>query len=98
MRFEMATTGLRDHDRLEDASNFVIWKVRMLFLLDEYGLKAYVDNVVAVLQDADQLKEYKKEMGKAKRLILDGVRDHIVSHISSKGSSKEMWDALVQLY
>jgi len=36
----------------------------MFFLLDEYNLKYYVDNVVAVTQDIDQLKEYKKEMAK----------------------------------
>ena len=37
-------------------------------------------------------------MAKAKRLIVDGVRDHIVSHISSKGTTKEMWNALATLY
>ena len=37
-------------------------------------------------------------MAKAKRLILDGVRDHIVSHISAKGIAKEMLDALTTLY
>jgi len=45
----------------------------MSFLLDEHGLKAYADNVVEVPQDADQLKEYRKEMAKTKQLILDGV-------------------------
>ena len=45
----------------------------MSFLLDEYGPKAYIDVMVVVPQDADQHKEYKKEMAQAKRLILDGV-------------------------
>jgi len=44
----MATTRLRDQDRLEGASNYVIWKAKMSYLLDEYGMKAYIDNVVAV--------------------------------------------------
>jgi len=44
----MATTGLRNQDRLERASNYVIWKARMSFLLNEYGLKTYVENVVVV--------------------------------------------------
>lgn len=90
----MATAKLRDKDRLEGSSNFVIWKARMSFLLDVYGLKTYVDNVVTVPQNANQLKEYRKEMAKAKWLILDGVRDYIVSHISDKGTAKKMWDAL----
>ena len=50
---EMATIGLRDQDRLEGASNYVIWKDRMSFLLDEHDLKAYIDNVVVVLEDPD---------------------------------------------
>lgn len=66
----------------------------MSFLLDEYGLKLYINNVVAVPQDADQLKEYQREMAKAKRLILGGVWDHIVLHISSKDTAKQMWNAL----
>lgn len=66
----------------------------MSFLLDEYGLEAYIDNVVAVPQDAHQLKEYRKEMVQAKRLILYGVWDHI----AAKGTTKEMWDALSTLY
>ena len=70
----------------------------MSFLLDEYGLKAYIDAVVAIPQDADKKKEYKKEMVPAKRLILDGVHDHIVSHIAGKFTAKQMWDALSMLY
>lgn len=62
----MATVGHRDQDRLEGVSNYVIWKVRISFLLDEYGMKAYIENVVALPQDADHLKEYRKEMAKAK--------------------------------
>lgn len=94
----MATAGLRDQDRLEGAFNYLIWKAMMSFLLIEYGLKAYVDNVVVVPQDVDQLKEYKKEMAKAKRMILDGVQDHIVSHVASKGTAKEICKALSMLY
>lgn len=70
----------------------------MSFLLDEFGLKTYAENVVAVQNDADPLKEYKKEMEKAKQMILVGVQDDIVSHISAKNTTKEMWDALAQLY
>jgi len=61
---EMATSGLRDQDRLDVASNYVIWKARMSCLLDEHFLKIYVDSVVVVLADLDPLKKYKGEMAK----------------------------------
>ena len=80
------------------ASNYVIWKARMLFLLDENALKIYVDNVVAVPTDADLLKKCKAEMAKVKRMILDIVKDHVVLHIISRGTAKKMWDALTTLY
>ena len=94
----MATIGLCDQDRLHGASNYVIWKARICFLLDDYGLKPYIDAVVAVPRDADQLKEYRKEKAQSKRLILDGVGDHIASHIAGKGTAREMWETLSTLY
>ena len=94
----MATVGLHDQDRLDGASNYNIWKERMSFLLDEYGLKAHIDAVVAVPMNVDQLKEYRKEMAQATRLILDRAWDHIVSNITAKGKAKEMWEALSMIY
>lgn len=70
----------------------------MAFLLDEYGLKTYTKRVVTVFTDADQLVNYNKEMAREKRLILDGVRDHIVSHITTKSTTKEMQDVIASLY
>jgi len=45
---EITASGLRDQDRLDGASNYVIWKARFSCLLDEHDLKAYVDSVVTV--------------------------------------------------
>lgn len=72
--------GIRDQDRLEGAFNYVMWKTRILVFL-EYNLKAYVKSVVVVLIENDQRKKCKAKQGKAKRLILDGVRHHVVSHL-----------------
>jgi len=94
----MAASGLRDQDRLDGASNYVIWKARMSCFLDEHFLKIYIDSVVAELMDPDLLKKYKGENAKTKRMILDGVKDHIVCHIVDRDSAKEMWDALSMLY
>ena len=94
----MASHGLRDQDRLEGASNYVIWKTRILVVLEEYDLEAYVKSVVVVPTENDQRKKYKVEQGKAKGLILDGVRDHVVSHLQGKDTTREMWEALSSLY
>lgn len=78
--------------------NYCIWKAMMTFLLDEHGLKTYTERFVAVSTDPQWLESYNNEMAKAKRLILDGVRDHVVSYIVVKNTTKLMWDALVALY
>ena len=37
-------------------------------------------------------------MAKAKQLILNGVRDHVICHTVGKETAKEMWDVLATLY
>ena len=57
-----------------------------------------MENVVALHTDPNKLKNYKSDMEKCKRLILYGVKDHIVSHLVGKNTSKEMWEDLSLLY
>jgi len=94
----MSSHGLRDQDRLEGASNYVIWKTKILVVSKDYDLEVYVKSVVAVPVDHDQRKKYKAEQGKAKRFILDGVQDHVVSHFQGKETTQEMWEAFSSLY
>ena len=54
--------------------------------------------MVVVPTDPDHNKKCKFDMAKAKRLILDGVKDHIVSHIAGKNTTREIWEALFVLY
>ena len=83
---------------MEGATNYVIWKSRIEFLLDEHDLKSLIDSAVAEPLDATHLRQFKKNMARAKRLILDGVKDHIVPHIAAKTTAREMWVGLEKLY
>ena len=93
----MAINRLRDQDRLEGASNYFIWKSRIEFLLDEHDLKALIDSAVVEPLDAVNLRQFKKNMARAKRLILDGVKDYIVPHIAANTTTREMWVGLEKL-
>jgi len=57
----MALHGLRDQDMLEGASNYVIWKSKILVVLEEYDLEAYIKSLVDVPGDDDQKKKCKAE-------------------------------------
>jgi hypothetical protein len=94
----MAIASLRDQDKLDGASNFGVWKAKITLLLEENGIKEYVTTVVAVPSDTTLLAEYKKDDAKARRIILDGVKDHIVPHIAELDTAKKMWDAILNLY
>ena len=54
---EMASHGLKDQDKLEGASNYVVWKTRILDVLEEYDLEVHVKSVVAV--PTDNVQKYK---------------------------------------
>lgn len=94
----MVVNGVRDQDKLDGASNFVIWKARILVFLDKHRIKDYALKVVVVLVDADPLKKYEEAQAIAKCMILHGVKDHVLPHISEKETSREMWEALTTLY
>ena len=94
----MVVNGLRDQDRLDEASNFVVWKARILSILDRYRIKNFALKTTAVPVDPAENEKYKEEMANAKCIILDGVKDHVVSHITEKDTANEMWEALKKLY
>lgn len=94
----MATHGLRDQDRLDGVSNFVSWKEKILSVLDEHHIKHLVESIVVVPIDTDPLKKYEEAQAKAKRLIMDEVKDHVVPHIAEKDTTHEMWISLTKLY
>ena len=94
----MVSHGLRDQDRLDGVSNFVIWRARILTVLDEYGIKDHAKNVLVVPTDANPLKKFNENQVQAKRLIMDGVKDHVVPHIAGKNTANEMWTTLNTMY
>jgi hypothetical protein len=89
---------LKIQDRLEGATNFRAWKAGVLFLLEENDLKEYVECVVPSPTDLQELVAHEKKEVKAKQVLLESVKDHLIPHNAQKTSAKEMYDALVGLY
>jgi hypothetical protein len=91
--------SIRYEDRLDGISNYLQWKVRLSVVLKENKIYNYVISVVAALAaypvalDLHEVKE-----AKARRIILDGVKDQLIPHLVEKKNTKEMWDALKNLF
>ena len=79
-------------------SNFVVRKAKILSILDRHRIKGFALRVMVILVDPVANERYKEAMAKAKCIILDGVKDHVVPHIAEKETTKEMWDTLKTLY
>ena len=50
-------------------------------VLEDNGLKDFIDQEVPKPIDATQLAEWKKCVARARRILLEGVWDHIVSSL-----------------
>jgi hypothetical protein len=95
---QMTSAGLRFEDRLDGASNFCSWRERIGLVLEENGLLEIVEGKVVALVDLVQLTAHNKKYVKARRIIVDGVKDYIITHLFGNKTLKDIWEALVKLY
>lgn len=67
--------GLRLEYALEGSLNYVTFKECMEALLEDNGLKEFIDNDILkpAIDDAQDLVEWKKCVAKVRRIILGGV-------------------------
>jgi hypothetical protein len=60
---------------------------------------SFVSTIVVVPStDPIDLDLHEVKEAKSQRIILDGVKDHLIPHLVEKKTTKEMWDALKNLY
>jgi hypothetical protein len=83
-----------------DSLNYISWKDRMEAVLEDNGLKEFIDKDVPKpdVADAANLDAWKKKVAKARRILLEGVRDHIVSSLHGKVTPYAMWNTLMDLF
>jgi hypothetical protein len=85
-------------DKLKGVDNFRAWKYRIALILKENDLAKFIkENVPEPAEDAAKAKN-KKDMVRAKRIIADSIKDHLIPQVSSKNTPKEMFDALTRMY
>ena len=72
----------------------------MEVVLEDNGLKEFIDNDISkpATVDAQNLEKRKKCVAKARRIILEGVRDRIVSNLHGKDTLYAMWKVLIDFF
>ena len=49
--------------------------------------------------EGDEAKAaHKRSMAKAKRIIADSIKDHLIPHVSAFKTSKEVYDSLTKMF
>jgi len=94
----MSFNGLRSEYALEGSSNYIAWKDRMEALLYDNGLKEFIEADVPKPADTVQVEAWQKKTTKCRMILLEGVKDHIVSNLHGKASPYLMWKALTDLF
>ena len=89
---------LRVEDRLQGAQNFPTWKERITRILDVSDAEEHIDSTKVAPTDPTDLVAWKKIDSWPMLIIMDGVKDYIVLHLSGKKTVVEMWTALESLY
>jgi hypothetical protein len=92
------STNIKSVDKLEGVENFRAWKYRIGLILEENELARFVKEEVSEPDDAAGKAKHQKDTIKAKRIIADSIKNHLIPYVSSKKTSKEMFDALNRLY
>jgi hypothetical protein len=85
-------------DKLEGVDNFCAWKYRITLILEENDLARFIKENVLEPANATTQAKYQKDMVRAKRIIADSIKDHLISQVAPKNTPKETFDAITRLY
>ena len=96
----MEFNSLRFEYALDGSSNYITWKDHKEVVLEDNSLKDFIDQEVSkpAVADDSKLAEWKKCLARARRILLEGVRDHIVLSLHGKETPFSMWKTLKDLY
>ena len=71
---------MKDEDHLDGATNFISWKSRVL-ILEEIDFLKLVNAKVPKTNAEEDKSHWRKSDARARRILVDSVRDHMVPQI-----------------
>lgn len=90
--------GLAVEDRLDGVSNYGSWEPRVLLTLEKNDVKDFALKDVPFPDDATQQTTWRKSDVKARKILMDLVRNHLVSYMAKAKTTKEIFDLLKRLF
>ena len=68
-----------------------------MLILEENDLEGYIKGEVKEPEGDEAKTKNKNDMIKAKRIIANTIKDHLIPQVSSKNTPKQILDALIIL-
>jgi hypothetical protein len=93
-----SSISVKVEGKLEGASNFDTWKLKIMNILHEHDLEQYVTSMMEEPTSNAGRTTFRKSQTKAKRIIFDSVKDSIMPTMTSLMTAKQCMDTLVNLY
>ena len=92
------TISTKLDEKLESVDNFRTWKHRVMLILEENNLEGFIEEDIPEPEEDKAKAKHKKSLVKGKRIIAVSIKDHLIPHVSSLKTPKQMFDALSRLY
>ena len=73
---------------IEGVENFIAWKHRIMFILQENDLDKFVKEEVKEPKESEAKSKHKKDMIVAKRIIDYSIKDNLIPQVSSMETPK----------
>ena len=70
----------------------------MMLVLEENNLEGFVEANILEPEEEEANANHKKSLVKAKRIIIDSIKDHLIPQVSSLKTRNKIFDALSRLY
>ena len=68
-------------ENFEGDDNFQAWKYRIWLVLEGNELDSYISEEVPILEGDEAKALHKKNLIKAKRIISDSIKDHLIPQV-----------------
>jgi hypothetical protein len=85
-------------DRLDGSSNFSSWNSKLQITLEEDALLSVIQKALPETTTDEEREEWKEDDIKARKIIIYSVRDHLLPRISNPKTSREMYEALKNMF
>jgi hypothetical protein len=85
-------------DKIEGVEKFRAWQYRIALILEENDLTRFIKEDVPKPTNVAAKAKHQKDTVRAKRIIVDSIKDHLIPQVSSNKTPKKMCDALTRMY